>query len=211
MPLCRYATLPLVPGVVMIWREKRILLIVLGLLLAANTVFFFTYRVRYEERLKDLDDRLTQSEARLATAQSVRTTAECRVMAVRKTQHDVHEVYDKQWATEQERLTALITEVERLAAASQLVPPSRSFARTVNTQTQRRGRVAAEVVGINFTVRGTYQQMRRLINLLELSRQFVIIDQISISTSDNQQLTMTLQLKTLFRDVTQPGAPPKQL
>src|SRR5438874_2592741 len=49
MPLCPYATMPLAPGVVMIWREKRILLIVLGLLLAANTVFFFTYRVRYEE------------------------------------------------------------------------------------------------------------------------------------------------------------------
>ena len=196
----------------MIWREKRILLIVLGLLFAANTVFFFTYRVRYEERLKDLDERLAQSEARLAQARQTRVTAERRVAAVHRTERDVRDVYDKQWSTESARLTALISEVEHLAAASQLIPPSKSFARTVTApQTQKRGRVAAEVVGINFTVHGTYQQVRRLINLLELSRQFVIIDQITISTAENQQLTMTLQLKTLFRDVTQPGTPPKEL
>src|SRR5205807_1245036 len=39
----------------MIWREKRILLIVLGVLLLANTIFFFTYRVQYVSRLEDLD------------------------------------------------------------------------------------------------------------------------------------------------------------
>jgi len=196
----------------MIWREKRVLLIILGLLLAANTIFFFTYRVRYEERLKDLDDRLAQSEARLAQARSTRLLAERRVAAVRKTQRDVRDVYDKQWSTETQRLTALISEVEHLAAASQLVPPSKNFVRTTNAQPQKRGRVAAETVNINFTVKGTYQQMRRLINLLELSQQFVIIDQISINSAENQQLTMTLTLKTLFRDMTQPpGAAPKEL
>ena len=195
----------------MIWREKRVLLIILGLLLAANTVFFFTYRVRYEERLKDLDERLAQSEAKLAQARATRVTAERRVAAVHKAEHDVRDVYDKQWSTESARLTALIMEVEHLATASQLVPPSKSFMRTVQTQTQKRGRVAAEVVGITFSVHGTYQQIRRLINLLELSRQFVIIDQISIATTENQMLTMTLQLKTLFRDVTQTGTPPKEL
>ena len=31
----------------MIWREHRILLIVLGVLFIANAIFFFTYRVQY--------------------------------------------------------------------------------------------------------------------------------------------------------------------
>src|SRR5437764_4800953 len=121
MPLCPYA--PRRRVVAMIWREKRILLIVLGLLFAANTVFFFTYRVRYEERLKDLDERLAQSEARLAQARQTRVTAERRVAAVHRTERDVRDVYDKQWSTESARLTALISEVEHLAAASQLIPP----------------------------------------------------------------------------------------
>src|ERR1051326_8045428 len=191
----------------MIWREKRILLAILGLLLAANTIFFFTYRVRYEERLKDLDERLSQSEARLAQARSTRLIAERRVAAVHKTERDDGEVYNKRWPPKPHRPPALIREVKHLASASQLVPPSKSFVRVTNAQPQKRGRIAAETVSINFTVHGTYQQVRRLINLLELSQQFVIIDQISIASAENQQLTMTLQLKTLFRDVTQqPGA-----
>jgi len=204
----------------MIWREKRILLVVLALLLIANTIFFFTYRIQYEARLKDLDDRRAQGEAHLAQEHAARLTAERRVLSVKKAQLDVRQIYDQQWSTESKRLTALIAEVERLAAASQLVPPSKNFARGVvqqaqvaSTSSSRRGRIAAETVGINFTVKGNYQQIRRLINLLELSRQFVIIDQISLSTAENQNLTLTLQLKTLFRDVNeqQPGAASKEL
>jgi|ERR1051326_1446488 hypothetical protein len=201
----------------MIWREKRILLIVLALLLIGNTIFFFTYRIQYEARLKDLDDRRAQSEAHLAQERAARVTAERRVLAVKKAQLDVRQIYDQQWSTESRRLIALITEVERLASASQLVPPSKAFVRggvqqTQVTTTSRRGRVAAETVGINFTVKGNYQQIRRLINLLELSRQFVIIDQVSLSTAENQNLTLTLQLKTLFRDVNEPpGAASKEL
>jgi len=204
----------------MIWREKRILLIVLALLLIANTIFFFTYRIQYEARLKDLDDRRTQSETHLAQEHAGRVTAERRVLAVKKAQLDVRQIYDQQWSTESRRLTALITEVERLASASQLVPPSKSFMRGAVQQaappptstSPHRGRIAAETVDINFTVKGNYQQIRRLINLLELSRQFVIIDQISLSAADNQNLTLTLQLKTLFRDVNEPpGAASKEL
>ena len=113
----------------MIWREKRILLIVLALLLIGNTIFFFTYRIQYEARLKDLDDRRAQSEAHLAQERAARVTAERRVLAVKKAQLDVRQIYDQQWSTESRRLIALITEVERLASASQLVPPSKAFVR----------------------------------------------------------------------------------
>lgn len=201
----------------MIWRERRILLIVLAILLIANTIFFFTYRIQYEARLKALDDRRAQAEAHLALEHAGRLTAERRVQAVKKTQQDVRQIYDQLWSTEAKRLTLLIAEVEHLASVSQLVPPSKSFVRTGTTQAQaqastsRHGRVAAETVGINFTVKGNYQQIRRLINLLELSRQFVIIDQISLSAAENQSLTLTLQLKTLFRDVNEPGVASKEL
>jgi hypothetical protein len=183
----------------MIWREKRVLLSILGILLAANAVFFFTYRVRYENRLKDLEDRLHQSESRLTQSHSMRLGAERRVAAYRQVQKDVQEIYNQNWGTEDQRLLALISEVKRLAVASNLVPKSTSYTRTQGAQI-RRGTNAAEVVGIAFTVQGDYQQVRRLINLLELSEQFVIIDQIALSSGDNSMLTLTLHLKTLFRD-----------
>ena len=49
-------------------------------------------------------------------------------------------------------------------------------------------------------MQGNYQQIRRLINLFELSRQFIIIDQIGLASAQDQNLTLNLQLKTLFRD-----------
>jgi len=184
----------------MIWREKRTLLLILGVLLAANTIFFFTYRVQYQNRLQGLDERRDQAEERLKVARAARAAAEQRYASYGKIQSDVQSVYSDEWSTEARRLTALITEVKRLAVASQLVPPSYSFTRM--EQKVKGSETGAKTVGIAFTVRGNYQQVRRLINLLELSRQFVIIGQISLSSADNQVLTMNLYLKTLFRDPT---------
>src|ERR1043166_6583423 len=103
------------------WREKRLLLAVLGVLLAASTVFFFTYRLQYEQRPKDLEARRDQAEARLNGEHASRIQAERRLVAYRNISRDVEDIYTRQWATENERLTALIAEVKRLAVASELV------------------------------------------------------------------------------------------
>ena len=193
----------------MIWREKRSLLIILGVLLAANTVFFFTYRVQYQTRLDGLEQRRAQAEAQLNEARAAHAAAEQRFNSYRKIQSDVQTIYEKQWSTEAQRLTALITEVKRLATASQLVPPSYAF--TEVQQKGEKGVPGAKTVGITFTVQGNYQQVRRLINLLDLSRQFVIIDHISLSSADNQLLTVNLSLKTLFRDAASPAGVNQEL
>jgi hypothetical protein len=203
----------------MIWREKRILLFVLGLLLAANTIFFFTYRVQYQARLREMDERQTVAETALAQARATRVRGERQLAAYRQIEKDVARVYNEHWATQGERLTAMIGEVKRLAVASSLVPKAYSFRRSELTSeaTARESRSAsssgtarrmpetgATEVGISFTVDGTYQQVRRLINLLELSRQFVIIDGISLSSREGNALSLQLQLKTLFRDTSLP-------
>jgi hypothetical protein len=56
-------------------------------------------------------------------------------------------------------------------------------------------------VTIVFVAQGTYQQLRHLINRLELSNQFVIIDAITLgSGSSPDNLTLSVRLKTLFRE-----------
>src|SRR5258706_7719584 len=209
----------------MIWREKRILLIVLGLLLLANTIFFFTYRVQYVSRLQDLDARHEQAQARLDQAHHARITAEQQLAAYKKVQSDLQVLYNERWSTALMRLTALIDEVRRLAAASHLEPPSYQFTTgesknaSTSTSTNTKGAIGTTTVEIAFTVQGTYEQVRRLINLLELSDQFVIIDGISLAASGGsagstaeKTLNLNIRLKTLFRD-TRPNAPaaPKQL
>jgi hypothetical protein len=193
----------------MIWREKRVLLIVLGLLLLANTVFFFTYRVQYVSRLQDLDARQAQSEAQLDQARNARLTAEQQLAAFKKVQADLQVLYNEHWSTQMQRLTALIDEVKRLAAASHLQPPSYTFSNGESKQASSapsttKGSIGTTTVAIAFTVQGTYEQVRRLINLLELSDQFVIIDGIGLGANGaatDKILTLNIRLKTLFRDV----------
>ena len=186
----------------MIWREHRVLLIVLAVLLVANAIFFFTYRVQYEARLKALDVRLQQSEDNLQRAHNKRLQAEQAEASYRKVQTDLQMLYNSSWATEPERLTRLYAEIKRLAAASGIVMPKTfSFARTEDKEMQKTGGIGTVTVTISFTAQGTYQQLRRLINRLELSNQFVILDAINLgSGSSPDNLTLNVRLKTLFRE-----------
>jgi hypothetical protein len=192
----------------MIWREKRVLLIILALLLAGNAIFYFTYGVQYESRLEDMDQRLADAERDLRQARASRVRAERTYQSYRQIERDITRIYNNHWATEPERLTAMIREVKRLAEASGTPPPSYGFTTTdVSVKStaaagkRRRDKaLGASEMGIVFGVNGTYAQIRRLINLLELSEQFVIIDQVGLSAGEGDRLTMSLQLKTLFRD-----------
>jgi Tfp pilus assembly protein PilO len=186
----------------MIWREKRTHLLVLGVLLLANVLFFFTYRVQYQSRLDAMDQRLREAETELEKARTARAHAEQSLQAYRKVEQDVKEVFDEHWSTQQRRLTLLIIEVKRLAEASNAVPQSYGFElREVKESDAGRGAaIGANEVGIGFSVQASYDQARRLINLLELSQQFVIIDQISLTGAEGGNLNLSLHLKTLFRD-----------
>ena len=65
----------------MIWREKRSLLIVLGLILVGNVVFFLTYRVQYQTRLDEMDERLAAAEGQLQQSRQGRADAEAKLQA----------------------------------------------------------------------------------------------------------------------------------
>lgn len=186
----------------MIWREHRVLLTVLGVLLLANAIFFFTYRVQYEARLSALDTRLTEAEDQLQQARAKRIAAEQQLASYRKAQTDLDSLYNKTWATKQQRLTALIYELKKMAVATQLDPNTISFGETPDRDAEKNGGVGTSIVTISFTVKGTYQQIRQLINQLELSNQFIIIDAIHLASAGpaNGDLSLNLRLKTLFRE-----------
>lgn len=200
----------------MIWKEKRVLLAILGVILLANTVFFFTYRVQYQSRLDSLDARLAQVESERDQVRNDRLRAEQTLRSYRKVEDDVMLVFNEHWSTQRERFTALFAEVTRLATASGLEPASYNFAKGDAKRVSvggagSRENLGATEVGISFGVNGTYEQIRRLINLLELSQQFVIIEGIGLSTADGQALSLTLRLKTIFRDETASDAASNQL
>jgi uncharacterized protein YxeA len=183
----------------MIWREKRVLLIILGVLLAANMIFFFTYRVQYENRLRSLDDQRDTVKGELDAATHARVAAEQQLAAYHKVEKDIRQIYDDEWSTQNERLTPFIGEVMRLATASQLVPRSYSFGGNQTRGVAKTQSANALEVSIGFPVEGTYQQIRILLNRLETSDQFIIIDQITLGSENGDKLNMTIRVKTLFR------------
>ena len=185
----------------MIWREKRLLLIVLAILLAANTIFFFTYRVQYENRLRSLDDQRDTVKAELDAAKHSRVVAEQQLAGYHKVEKDIRQIYDDEWSTQNERLTPFIGEVMRLATASQLVPRSYAFGGNQARGVAKTQSANALEVSIGFPVEGTYQQVRTLINRLETSDQFIIIDQITLGSENGDKLNMTIRVKTLFRGI----------
>jgi len=190
----------------MIWREHKISLAVMTVLLLGNIFFFFTYRVQYQNRLRDLETRQEDAERRLAEAQRARAAAQQQLASYDKIRTDLQTLYNERWSTQTARFTRLFEEVKRLATASHFDPRSFSFTRAESEAAARKdaaGSAGSIVVDVAFTVQGTYEQVRRLINLIELSDQFMIIDGIGLTggnTADMKTLTLSIRLKTLFRD-----------
>ncbi|HUO84754.1 MAG TPA: hypothetical protein VM534_06525 [Thermoanaerobaculia bacterium] len=184
----------------MIWRERKWLLLVLGALLAANAIFFLTYRIRYEERVEGLEEDLAEAQAELTSIQTERKLAESTLARYRDTALQVTEVYDDWWATPRERLAPLIIELRELARSSELVPQVRNYSYQQSTGANP---ITAHPMTISFAVSGSYAQVRRLINLIELSDHYIVIDQIGLTDAKEggARLNLDLRLKTLFRSV----------
>lgn len=188
----------------MIWREKRALLSVIAFILLLNVVFFLTYRVRYQQRVDELHQRLEAQKVSLEQARQRRMGVEKRIRGFEGIEKDIKWVRSDLWSTPEVRLVALIVEINRLARQSQLVPRSISY----SLGTARDGstlRMSKEdqgtVMSISFSVSGSYQQVRRLLNLIELSKQFVIIDSVTLGgASEERKLQLAIGLKTVFSE-----------
>lgn len=178
----------------MIWKEKRWLLAILGALLLANLLFFVTYRVRFQQRVDALDGHLDQTNEQLVQARSARVAAEKELAVHRQIVTTVEQVYDGWWGTPEERLAPLLIELRALAKRSGLIPRSISY----DQSAQKKDGDTSELE-ISFAVAGSYDEIRRLINLLELTHQFVIIDEINLGQGSGPALQLTIRLRTLFR------------
>ena len=189
----------------MIWREKRVLLGAIGVILLVNVIFFLTYRVRYQQRVDDLHHRLEAQNVALEQARQSRMAVENRIRGFEAVEKDLRWVHSDLWSTPDVRLVALIVEINRLARQSQLIPRSISYsleeAKGESTLRLSKGDRGA-VMSISFSVAGSYQQVRRLINLIELSKQFVIIESLTLAgaSAGDRKLQLTIGLKTVFSE-----------
>ncbi|HVT02603.1 MAG TPA: GspMb/PilO family protein [Thermoanaerobaculia bacterium] len=185
----------------MIWREKKKLLIPIAILLLINIFFFLTYRVRYAERVRELHGRLDTAKASLQHARAEHKARQAELSGYKDVLKSIDTIYSTWWSTPERRLTRLIVEVRALTARSDLKePPSTTYEPSVSQKKD----FATSVVGVSFAVVGSYSNVRKLINLLELSKQFLIVDRISLNNSgevgSQTPLQLDIHLKTIFSD-----------
>ena len=122
---------------------------------------------------------------------------------------DVQGLHRDRFQTEEERFTEAYGEVKRLARQAGLRPSSFNYPRSPfpgHKLVQR---------NINFSVNGTYDQLRNFINFLELSDHFLTLNSVSLGgggESSDPSLGIQLTVSTIFttRKVEAPRAPQEE-
>jgi len=97
-------------------------------------------------------------------------------------------------ASEADSLTRIIAEIKSLSEQAGLLPQSISYDReTVEGEDVLRRTVT-------FSVEGTYDELRKLINFLELSDSFLILEEVTLRGDDEgeSELRIDLRISTLF-------------
>ncbi len=113
---------------------------------------------------------------------------------------EVTGLHRDRFQSEEQRFTKAIREVKRLAQQAGLKPASLSYPATSFAD---HGLVQRN---INFSVQGTYDQLRNFINFLELSEHFLTLNSVSLGGGEDARdpsLRIQLVVSTIFtkRDV----------
>ena len=136
-----------------------------------------------ESRLSELDQ-LRRHRSDLAES----------LAKIEHNQRNIEDFYTSRLATERTRLTAVIAEVKDLARRAGLEPGSISYPSQAAADFEISTRYMV------FSVNGSYAQLRRLINFLELSDMFLVLNEITIGGQGNgDKLRISLRLSTTFR------------
>jgi len=159
--------------------------------LGVLAAYYLVYSDRAADRVARYD-RLTSTRQQLG---SERERLERVLARLEEAQAGLREFYGERLGTEGERLTGVIAEIRELARTAGLEPSSISYHLE---PLDERGVVRR---ALRFTVAGRYLDLRRLINLLELSGSFITLDRIGLSEgSQGAQLRISLELSALFAE-----------
>lgn len=176
------------------WRRLRRFWLPALLVVTVNLAVLSTYRFLLAGQAQLLSARVERLEGELGELQSRRSALEDLVAKAEITRNLIGEFYRDWLATEPERLTRVIAEVKTLARRAGVETSNFGYPEEVIAEY---GLARRSIV---FSVSGSYQSLRQLINLLEFSDEFVILDEIRLSDQgrDSSGVRVDLKLSTFF-------------
>ena len=178
------------------WRRRLLLWVIPAAFCLLNLAGVAVYRANFAGNVEAQQGRVETLSERLAALQSDRQKRVEVLESVESRREAKQELYGGHFATEAERLTAMIRETKRLAEQAGLKPKTYDYPTTEIADwnlTEKR---------IVFSVEGTYDQLRTFINFLELTEQFLTLERVSLnegrSQAQNPTLSIRLTLSTIF-------------
>ncbi len=176
------------------WSENHRRWLPAALFLAVNVVGLLVFLTTFSTDVEAGRSRLSRRAGELDELRAHRTQAEEAVYRVRTSRAGLAEFYGERLAPESESLTRVLAEVKELCRRAGVRPSAIAYGRE-RLEGQRVLRRS-----IDFAVIGSYEQLRQLVNLFELSNAFLILEGVTLRGSDSagQNLDISLQLSTLF-------------
>jgi Tfp pilus assembly protein PilO len=177
-----------------IWRQRLWVWLPALLFFLLNAGAFAVYKLGYAGRVESLQETLGAQEKTLADLKAKQREAQTMLARVRTNEQQVEQLYADRLSTRSRRLTGVTAEVKELARKAGLEPRSLSYPEEV---IEEFGLIKRSFV---FTVEGTYVELRKFINLLEVSRSFLSVDEATVASnaSEGPELRVDLKISTLF-------------
>ena len=186
-----------------IWGGRRLWIwLPPSIFLLVNLAAFGIYQAVYADEAAVSQNRLEEAQERLEILRERRGELEDYIGRVEGTLERIDQLYGSELASEEERLTTILREVKRLAREANLEPQATTYPRE---ELEDYGLTRRAFV---FTVQGTYFDLRKLINSLELSDYFLTLEDVSLSEVGGRagnRLTIALRLSTLFSEMGSEG------
>lgn len=188
-----------------IWRQRVWVWGTALAFLAVTLVGLLVYQLSYANRVATLRLDLREQGKRLTEERAERQRLTGLLDQARRNRDLIWQLYDEHFSTRRRRLTGITGEVKELASRAGMVPRAINYP---EEQIQEYGLIKRSFI---FNVDGTYADLRKFINLLELSDSFLTLESIGL-TEVTQRAATSRQVfagpTPLPRSRFVPGAPP---
>jgi type IV pilus assembly protein PilO len=158
-----------------IWRQRLGVWVPALAFLAINCIGLLVYALAYSDRVRTLELDVRDQGNQLGAARAEQQQRVDLLRQAKVNRERVRQLYSEHFSTRRRRLTGVTAEVQDLARRAGLVPRAISYP---EEQIQQYGLIKRSFV---FSVDGTYGDLRKFINLLELSDSFLTLEDIALT------------------------------
>lgn len=176
-----------------IWRQRLWIWVPALLFFVANAGAFAYYTLGYAGQIGSLDREIKDQATRLTELKAKNQQMIAMIDRVQTNEAQVEQLYSSRLATRSQGLTNVSVEFRKMAQEAGLTPKSITY---TEEEIDQHGLIKRSFA---FSVQGTYAELRKFISLLETSRSFFTVDEISVANAtEGKELRIDLALSTLF-------------